>query len=74
MKDHPPLLTVVTGRTRTDEDEQERAAWAVIAGACESALTELHPHHPERQAFLEMWAECRSAAGLPCVPGLRQTA
>lgn len=69
-----PILTPIAGGASIDEDAQERKAWGVIASACEEALSEMHPHHPQRQEFVEMWAECRRAAGLPCEPGLRLTA
>lgn len=71
-----PILTVHEGGALapSDADREERAAWAVIAHACERALMELSPLHPERRAFVEMWAECRRAAQLPLEPALSQTA
>lgn len=69
-----PIVGVVAGGHSVNFDVQEREAWALIAAACELALTSLDPHHPERGAFVEMWAECRRAAGLPLQPAVKQTA
>jgi hypothetical protein len=48
-----------------DFDAQERRCWAVLAEATEGVIAELHPMHPERISFLEMWVEFRRAAGQP---------
>lgn len=69
-----PLVTLIEGVTVHEEDAQEREGWSKLAAAALDALSSLHPHHPQRPAFLEMWAECRQAAGLPRAPALQQTA
>jgi len=58
-------LRVFSGGLTVNFDQQEIAAWRVIADACEEALHGLDPFHPQRADFVEMWAECRNAAGLP---------
>lgn len=70
----PPILNLLPGALSDGEAAaQERAAWGRLARACEEALTELSPSHPERGAFVEMWAECRRAAGLPLEPSVSLT-
>lgn len=54
------------GASLTEEQiEQESvAAWRQFCDLCEGVLTSLHPFHPERDAWLEMLAAGRPAAGL----------
>lgn len=63
-------LTLVRCFTADEEEEQICAAWAHLARACQVALNEMHPHHPERAAFVEMWTDCRSAAGIAAGPAI----
>lgn len=69
-----PLLGIITSVDGAEENAQERTAWGRLAGACEVALNDLHPHHPQRGEFVAMWSECRQAAGLLSQPAVAQTA
>lgn len=65
-----PLVKVLEGARGVDFDAQEREAWAVLAHACEEALTRLHRLHPERGEMAAMRADFQRAAGLPVAPEL----
>lgn len=69
-----PMVGVLSGGALVDFDAQERRAWARMADAAAEALTLMDPHHPERSQFVEMWTECRRAAGRPLSPAVRLTA
>lgn len=69
-----PLVRVVAMVDELEENAQERRAWARMACACEAALNDLHPHHPQRGEFVAMWTDCRRAAGLHLERGVSQTA
>jgi hypothetical protein len=56
--------------TREQIDREWQAAWALIAEACEAALTELHPLHPRRADLLRATRAARRAAALPAEPRL----
>lgn len=68
-----PLLQALEGGRLTDEqiDREWQTAWAVVAEACERALTELHPLHPRRDDLLRAAHHARRAAALPSQPHLR---
>lgn len=69
-----PLMAVVRDLDQDAAVAQERAAWSLLAQACEEGLRLMDARHPERVAFVEMWTECRQAAGLPLSPCVSQTA
>lgn len=68
-----PILGVIEGAAGVNFDRQETDAWEHIAVACEEALTRLHPLHPQRGEFVQAWAACRRAAGLPVQRHLQGT-
>lgn len=69
-----PIVAIVGDTDRSDHDAQERRAWGLIAEACDDALMQLDPYHPQRGEFVAMRTECRQAAGLPPAPAVRRTA
>lgn len=69
---HPMMVALDGGRSLSAEqvDAEVISGWRLMASACEQAVTEMHPLHPERQEWLEMLAEFRAAARLPVAPAL----
>lgn len=68
-----PMMFVLDGGNAIPQDRQDSeiaAAWTVLAGATEVALSELHPQHPQRHEILAMRSAFREAARLPAQPSL----
>ncbi len=67
------MLTAVDGGAALSAEQTDRdwrAAWELIADACEQALTGLHPFHPRRDELLTATGYARQAAGRPTAPRL----
>lgn len=64
--EHPRLQVLDGGQLPDEQVNREwKAAWSIVAEACERALAELHPLHPRRDTLLRSAHHARRAAALP---------